>query len=98
MEDISFFRLIASLVAVLALVWGAGRLTLMWRRKNPFQKTPHNPRLSLVEQLYMDAQRRLVLVKWDGKEHLILLGAKDEQVIDSVTLSSVRSSQIRIQK
>jgi len=98
MEDISFVRLIASLAAVLLLVWGAGQLALMWRRKNPFQKTSSNPRLSLVEQLYIDAQRRLVLVKCDDKEHLILLGVKDEQVIDSVALSQVRSSQIRIQK
>jgi flagellar protein FliO/FliZ len=31
-------------------------------------------RLTLVESLTLDAQRRLVLVRLDAKEHLILLG------------------------
>ncbi len=35
---------------------------------------PADKRLVLVESLMLDAQRRLVLVKLDAREHLILLG------------------------
>lgn len=40
-------------------------------------------RLSVVETLAIDARRRAVIVKCDGKEHLILLGATGETVVDS---------------
>ena len=40
-------------------------------------------RLSVVETLAIDARRRAVIVKCDGKEHLLLLGATGETVVDS---------------
>lgn len=42
-------------------------------------------RLSVVEVLMLDTRRRLVLVRRDGVEHLILLGATTETVIERVT-------------
>lgn len=40
-------------------------------------------RLSVVETLAIDARRRAVIVKCDGKEHLILLGTTGETLVDS---------------
>jgi len=40
-------------------------------------------RLSVVETLAIDARRRAVIVKCDGKEHLILLGATSETIVDN---------------
>ena len=39
-------------------------------------------RLSVVEVLMLDTRRRLVLVRRDDVEHLILLGATTETVIE----------------
>jgi flagellar protein FliO/FliZ len=40
-------------------------------------------RLSIVEVSPVDAKRRLVLVRRDGVEHLVLLGATNETVIET---------------
>jgi flagellar protein FliO/FliZ len=34
-------------------------------------------RLSVVETMYLDPKRRIVIVKCDNKEHVLLLGATD---------------------
>src|SRR4051812_47743247 len=38
-------------------------------------------RLSLVETMYIDPKRRVVLIKCDEKEHLLLLGANGDVVL-----------------
>ncbi len=39
-------------------------------------------RLGVVETLALDGRRRLAIIKCDGAEHLIVLGATNETVID----------------
>jgi flagellar protein FliO/FliZ len=39
-------------------------------------------RLRIVEHIAVDHRRRLVLVRRDGREHLLLLGATGETVIE----------------
>jgi flagellar protein FliO/FliZ len=38
-------------------------------------------RLELVEALPLDARRRLVIVRCDGKEHLLLLGPNHDVIV-----------------
>jgi len=40
-------------------------------------------RLQMVETLAIDIRRRLVIVRCDGKEHLLLLGANQDIVVES---------------
>lgn len=40
-------------------------------------------RLSVVEALPIDAKRRLILIRRDDREHLILLGANGDLLVDS---------------
>ncbi len=40
-------------------------------------------RLSLVEVMPLDPRRKLVLVRRDGTEHLLLLGAQSELVVET---------------
>lgn len=40
-------------------------------------------KLSVSETLYLDPKRRLVLIKCDGREHLLLLGAAGDLLIES---------------
>lgn len=42
-----------------------------------------NRRLHLVETLPLDARRRAVILRCDGREHLILLGQNGETVVDA---------------
>ena len=58
-------------------------------------------RLKLIESLALDARRRLVIVKCDNAEHLLLLGANQDSIVatnltvsdgpPSTTLSSMDS-------
>lgn len=73
------FAEILRMFAALAVTLGLGGLVLVAiRRFAPLAvlkvKTPAERRLQVLETLMLDPQRRLVLVRCDGREHLILLG------------------------
>lgn len=79
------FRFIAALALVLALMGG---LALIMRRVNQgggrgSLSMPGKRRLSIVESLPIDMKRRLVLIRRDNREHLVILGATGETVIES---------------
>ncbi len=82
MEPLELARAAAALAAVLGLVgllaWLARRLELHRRLGGPV-----GARLALVEQRWLDARTRLLLVRRDGVEHLILLGAGPPLLIEA---------------
>jgi flagellar protein FliO/FliZ len=70
---------IARMLAALAVTLGLGGLALVAvRRFAPLavlkMKTPAERRIAVVETLMLDPQRRLLLVRCDEEEHLLLLG------------------------
>jgi flagellar protein FliO/FliZ len=74
------------LVAALLLIGGA---TLLLRRRRSadaehagFEQEPPS-RLTVLESAPIDAERRLVLVRCDAIEHLILVGGPADVVVDS---------------
>jgi flagellar protein FliO/FliZ len=69
-------RMVFSLAIVLGLI---GILVVLVRRFGPeslrqLQTSRAHRRLSVIESLVLDPSRRLVLVRCDGQEQLILLG------------------------
>lgn len=78
-----YFKFVLALVFVLGLI---GVLALLVRRygfgMSALQKRAGGRRLQVVEIHPLDARRRLVLVRRDDVEHLILLGASSEIVIE----------------
>lgn len=72
----------AALVFVLALMGG---LALVMRRfgSNMPVTLPSKRRLKVTEVLPLDARRRAVLLRRDNREHLIILGANGETVIET---------------
>jgi flagellar protein FliO/FliZ len=78
----SYPRYLVSLIFVLGLI---GLFAWLLRRFGPPARLrgPGRRRLSIVEILPVDARRRLVLLRRDGKEHLILLGQTQDLVIES---------------
>ena len=83
MEAETYLRFALALVAVLALIAilavAGRRLGLM---ATPLFGKPGG-RLKMVEVMAIDNRRRLVLVRRDGVEHLLLLGATGETVVET---------------
>ncbi len=78
-----YLRFLLALVFVLALIgilaWAARRFGLGVRTLPNRNRTR---RLAIVEVAAVDSKRRLVLVRRDDKEHLVLLGANSELLIE----------------
>jgi len=79
-----YAQTLLALVFVLALI---GLVTIVARRFGYGSPTPtlghKNKRVHIVEVTQLDARRRLVLVRRDDCEHLILLGSDREQVVET---------------
>ena len=79
-----YIRFMLALVLVLALIGG-----LAWAaRRFGFggQLTPNrgkSPRLSVVEVRVLDSRRKLVLLRRDGCERLVLLGPNQDLLLES---------------
>lgn len=82
MDTISYLRFVASLVLVLGLIlaglWALRKFGLGAMVSRPGGRR----RLSVVEAVAVDARRRLVLVRRDGREHLLLVGGTTDLVVE----------------
>ena len=81
MDMADYLRSVAALVLVLGLI-----LAVLWllRRFGVPGMVPARAatrRLAVMESLTLDTRRRLVLVRRDGREHLLLLGPAGDQVV-----------------
>lgn len=77
-----YLRAVAALAAVLALALAAAWALRQWAG-GALALTGRGPRrLTVSEVLVLDPRRRLVLVRRDQVEHLLLLGATEEQVVE----------------
>ncbi len=78
-----YFRVIFGLVAVIGLIGVAALIA----RKAGVVTLPaavgRKRRLAVSESLPLDARRRLMIVRCDDREHLIILGAQTETIVDS---------------
>lgn len=81
----TYFRFLIALVFVLALIGGCAWLARRFGFGNrmPAALRGRAARLSIVEVQSLDARRKLVLVRRDNVEHLLVLGATGETVVES---------------
>ena len=81
MDVISLLRAVLGLGVTLGLVGLAAYAARRWGPPGLLQaKTPAERRLQVLETLALDPQRRLVLVRVDRQERLLLLG--EGRVVD----------------
>ncbi len=85
MEFSGYLKFLFALIFVLGLI---GVAAMMARRMGlgfptGAMKKPGNRRLSVVETSPLDGRRRLVLVRRDDTEHLLVLSPNREIVIES---------------
>jgi len=83
LAGVDYMKFLMALIFVLGLIWG---LTLAAKHfgfgnRGPVKRGAAK-RLSIVETMALDPKRRVVIVRVDETEHLLLLGQSGEQVID----------------
>lgn len=77
----SFARFLGALLFVLALIGGATWLARRYMTGGAIG-TSGRRRLSLVETLFLDGKSRLVLVRRDDAEHLLVVGPQGAVVVE----------------
>lgn len=79
MDWIDWARALFALIATLALIVGAAYVA---RRVGMMQGGGQGPRrLKVSESLMLDPRRRLVIVRCDDREHVLLLGPAGDVVV-----------------
>lgn len=84
----TYFRFLLALVFVLALIGGCAWLAKRFgfgirTGGNALGMRGRHARLAIVEVQSLDARRKLVLVRRDDVEHLLVLGATGETLVES---------------
>ncbi|MDR3424480.1 MAG: flagellar biosynthetic protein FliO [Alphaproteobacteria bacterium] len=83
--DFSWLRVFVAFSVVLGLMAGLG-FVLKYISLRGFSlptKQARLRRLQIVENLAVDTKRRFVIVRCDGREHLLLLGGEGDIVVEA---------------
>ena len=78
-----YIRYASALILVLALM---GILAVIVRKMNGLQNSGfmgRQPRLNIIEQRAIDSRHKMVLVRRDAVEHLIILSNTGETVVET---------------
>jgi hypothetical protein len=94
----SRFLLAAGGVGIALLLLVVVLLIIRSRAPSPFVRGGRNrqPRLQVLDAAAVDARRRLVLVRRDDVEHLVMIGGPTDIVIESRILPRVESQPVMI--
>ena len=81
-DPTQYLRFVAALIFLLGLI-GAAAFALRAFGFIPqgVQRRPTQRRLGIVESLMLDARRRLIIVRRDNKEYLLLVSATGETLL-----------------
>ncbi|HEV2548460.1 MAG TPA: flagellar biosynthetic protein FliO [Stellaceae bacterium] len=78
----AYGRFLLALIFVVALIVAIAWLVRRFGLGGRFVAAGGTRRLAILEVLPLDGKRRLVLLKRDGVEHLVLLGQQSDLVIE----------------
>jgi flagellar protein FliO/FliZ len=81
-----YFQFVFALAFVLVLILGAAWAFRRYGRgsvRAPRRGSPYRRRLGIVEAIALDTRRKLVLVRRDDREHLLIIGAQSETVVET---------------
>jgi len=79
----TYLRFLIALVFVIAMIGALAWIVRRFGWANRFVAPAGKKRLSVLEVLPIDGKRRLVLLRRDGVEHLLLLGINSDLVVES---------------
>ncbi|MFW0777047.1 MAG: FliO/MopB family protein [Rickettsiales bacterium] len=84
MDEIDFTRFAFAFLFVIGLIGAMGwMLKRFGNSQKVFGATDGSGRLNIIETRYLDPRRKLVLIRRDDTEHLLLLADGRETVIES---------------
>ena len=84
MEPHEILRFLMAFLFIMALMGGLWLALKRLGLNGPLLiQTPATRRLRIVEILPLDARRKAILLRRDDKEHLVILGATGETVVES---------------
>ncbi|HUH84437.1 MAG TPA: flagellar biosynthetic protein FliO [Stellaceae bacterium] len=78
----TYFQFVLALAFVLALIVALAYVVRRFGLGGRFVVSGGKRRLAIIEVLPLDTKRRLVLLSRDGVEHLVLLGATSDLLIE----------------
>jgi flagellar protein FliO/FliZ len=81
-DPTQYLRFAAALIFVLALLGAFAFAARAFGFLNMASRKPGERRISIIETMMLDARRRVVLVRLDDKEYLVLLSPSGEVVLD----------------
>ncbi len=80
----AYLKFVVALVFVLGLI---GLFAVLAKKLGLGHRGPvmrgSSKRLEILEALPLDAKRRLLLIRRDDRQHLILLGADSEEIVEA---------------
>ncbi len=83
-EVVNYLKFVLALVFVLGLIGG---FAILAKRAGLGNRGPivrgKSKRLAIIESMSLDPKRRVVLIRRDDAEHLVLLGIQNEQIIET---------------
>ena len=82
MEGLALAKMLAALIFVVSLMFGLGFALKKIGLAGPQALDQKKRRLKFLEALPLDGKRRLVLVSCDDQQHLLILGANSETVVE----------------
>ncbi|MGE0739967.1 MAG: flagellar biosynthetic protein FliO [Hyphomonadaceae bacterium] len=82
MDLLDWARAVFALIATLALILGAAYVVRRFGMLQPGAQG--QKRLKVSESLMLDPRRRLVVVRCDGREHLLLLSPAGDIVVSEM--------------
>lgn len=77
-----YARVILAMIAVIAMIGACAYAARKFGLAQGGVRAPRRRRLQVVESLLLDPRRRAVILKCDGREHLVLLGPAGETVVE----------------
>ncbi|MCI5049090.1 MAG: flagellar biosynthetic protein FliO [Rickettsiales bacterium] len=94
MDLVSISQVFLAFAIVVGLILLVGWITRKANLHHRFQMLRSaDKRLSVISSLMIDPRRRLVLIKRDEKEHLVLLGPERDLLIESYDAQATPSSE-----
>jgi len=82
-DSVSYLKFLFALVFVLGLIGGFALLAKKFGigTRGPMRRSKGN-RLSIIENMQLDAKRRLILIRRDEKEYMLLVGGVTDLVVE----------------
>mgnify|MGYP003668852731 CR=1 FL=1 len=78
-----YVRLFFAFAFTIGLIGAVYWLARRYAGKLGIMRTHATGRLSVVGQISLDARRRIMLIRCDGREHLLMLGPNNDLIIES---------------